>query len=270
LTSHNRAERDIENKVVLVTRPDPDGAALCTLLEAQGIQAVNQPLIRFSAGSDQALLESFLHTADLVIAVSKQAVIWADKMLRSHQQSWPSSVHYLAVGEKTAQQLTAVTSQSVRFPRVSDSEHLLALPELQATEIAALASKNVLILRGNSGRELIYSTLEARGAIVSYCEVYQRHRISFKGNSPLEAWKDQAITHMVVTSAEQLTYLHDGVSVAAQQWLYQRILIVPSERIACLARQMGFYTVTVSASASNQDLLRALSPHASIGQQHDK
>lgn len=243
---------------VLVTRPSPDGVALSASLADLGARTIEQPLIEFSLGRDKENLIPQLQQSGLVIAISKQAVQWAASMLESLQASWPSAATYYAIGQKTAQQLEAVVQQPVHYPVVSDSEHLLALPALQASAIADRENKQVLILRGNGGRELIYDRLVDRGAIVSYCEVYQRQRVRFNGDLLVSHWKESSISHIVVTSTEQLKYLNDGVPESAYPWLYQSILVVPSERIAHLAQQLGFYTVVVSASASNQDLIAAL------------
>ncbi len=70
---------------------------------------------------------------------------------------------------KTAHYLSKCTQQKVHYPEVSDSEHLLRLPALQNVE-----QQQVLILRGNGGRELIKDALVRRGAKVHYSETYKR------------------------------------------------------------------------------------------------
>lgn len=75
---------------------------------------------------------------------------------------------------KTAHVFSKACQQSVDYPEISDSEHLLALSMLRD-----VAGKKVLILRGNGGRELIYSTLVERGATVRYQEAYCRHERPF-------------------------------------------------------------------------------------------
>lgn len=248
---------------VLITRPEGEGEELCRLVQAQGITAHHYPLIRFLPGKDNEGLLPLLSGADIIIAVSKQAVLWADKILQSQQENWPSTALYFAIGQKTAEKLGSVSHQQVCYPEVSDSEHFLQLSALQNIE-----HKRVVILRGNGGRELIYSTLTTRLATVDYCEVYQRHKQTFDGQSILNDWQEKNITHVITTSGEQLEHLFQ--QVPDKQWLCNRWVIVPSKRIAYLANELGFNNVLVSGSASNPDLLAAILPQCTTGQAHDK
>ncbi len=251
--------------VVLITRPSPDGEALCDALSSCGIQVIYQPLIQFSEGKDSYRLHKALKNADLVIAVSKAAVEWAGRVLQSEMQSWPDSIRYFAIGQKTADKLSEVTAQKVHYPQVSDSEHLLKLPLL-----STLINTKVTILRGNGGRELIRDELLKRGARVEYCEVYQRQTLPFDGHSSVKNWKKNNVDHIVLTSGEQLDYFFNMIPNNEHNWLFEQKLIVPSNRIATLARRLGFHEVAVSGSASNPDLVAVIQQQCTTGQVHDK
>ncbi|HAS6345332.1 TPA: uroporphyrinogen-III synthase [Vibrio vulnificus] len=240
---------------VLVTRPAEQGQALCQLLQQAGVPALQQPLIDIVANSSLNTLANDLKQSDVIIAVSQHAVQCAERILKAQQQNWPQNALYLAVGQKTAHYLSKVTHQDVNYPTVSDSEHLLQLPEFNR-----IAGKRVLILRGNGGRELIRQALSQRGADVRYCETYQRELIPFDAVSSLTLWRDQGVDTLIVTSAEQLDYLHAQMSDEGKFWLYQQRLLVPSERIAAIANRLGFTQVCNVGSASNKDLLAALQP----------
>lgn len=247
--------------VVLITRPSPDGEALCDLLASRGITTLFQPLIEFVEGEIGDSLLSKLKRSDFVIAVSKPAVDWTDRALQSSMQTWPTTATYLAVGQKTADKLSEVTEQKVHYPSISDSEHLLQLPLLLSPKQA-----KITILRGNGGRELIRDELTERGASVEYCEVYQRLSLPFDGGSSINHWQENHVTHVVVTSGEQLTLLFDGIRQQNEcSWLLQQKLIVPSRRIAQLAYKYGFDNVTVSGSASNPDLAAVIQQQCTTG-----
>ena len=248
---------------VLVTRPDPEGSELCRQIEQHQVRASHFPLISFSKGEGASQLSSLLTDADIVIAVSKHAVLWSDKILQSQQLLWPDKADYFAIGQKTAQNLRRVSLQNVHYPAISDSEHFLQLPQLQN-----IAGKKVVILRGNGGRELIYDTLKKFADTVAYCEVYQRHKREYDRASQLADWQQQGITHLIITSGEQLEHLAGGIS--DDRWLTSKMIIVPSQRIADLANELGFNNVLVSGSASNPDLLAAILPRHITGQAHDK
>ncbi|QUJ67422.1 uroporphyrinogen-III synthase [Photobacterium sp. GJ3] len=242
---------------VLITRPAPKGDALASALAERGIASLVQPLLTIAPGSGLPRLGdqlAALQEGDCVIAVSTHAVKMAHTYLTEQHISWPEGVHYLAVGQQTAEVFAQACGQMVAAPQREDSEGLLALPEL-----AQPAQHKVLILRGNGGRELIFETLVERQASVSYCETYARHWLALKGDTLYPEWQQQGVDTLVVTSGQQLAYLVRLLPVQARDWLYGCRLLVPSERIETEARDIGFRHVTMVGSASNAALLTALS-----------
>jgi len=240
---------------VLVTRPDEQGKALCQQLANVGITALHQPLITIEAGTDLPHLIPEIHKSDTIIAVSQHAVALSDQFLRNQQSFWPTSPRYLAVGQKTAHLLSKASGQSVNYPQISDSEHLLELADLKS-----VSGQHITILRGNGGRELIYDTLTERGATVHYKEVYQRANLSFNGSQCVEKWQQAQVDTLIITSSHQLTYFLSQLNDTCVKWALQLNLVVPSERIARDAKALGFEHTLVSQSASNPDLVAALQP----------
>ncbi len=249
---------------VLITRPDPEGSELCRALTHQGISAIHQPLLTREAGEDlkqsvKQLLSLTDH--DIVLAVSQHAVSYTDQQLKSQNLTWPTTINYFAVGQKSAQHLEQVTQQSVHYPKTSDSEHLLALPNLQQPHVSG---KRVLILRGNGGRELIYHTLSERQAQVRYAEVYCRKWLKLNAKELHQHWTNQQVNCIVVTSAEQLSFMTNLFSQHQQQWLLHCKLLVPSHRIVLHAQQLGYTNIINVGSATNSAMLTLLSNQQQI------
>ncbi|MGX9519054.1 uroporphyrinogen-III synthase [Vibrio mediterranei] len=237
---------------VLVTRPENQGEELCNLIEKMGGIALHQPLIDIQDNLQLCLDDDQLQRSDIIIAVSQYAVYGFHHILTHQQLSLPDSCIYLGVGQKTAHELSKLSQQNVNYPTVSDSEHLLALPEL-----TNVSGKHVIILRGNGGRELIYDQLCALGADVQYLETYQRRYLPPKIDA-IKQWRSMGIDTLVVTSGEQLEFLLSQVSEPELNWLTQQQLLVPSERIATLAMTKGFNNVTNTQGASNSTIFAAL------------
>ena len=217
---------------ILVTRPSPAGEELVSRLRTLGQVAWHFPLIEFSPGRQLPQLAdqlAALGESDLLFALSQHAVAFA----QSH----------------------TVSGQKILYPQDREiSEVLLQLPELQN-----IAGKRALILRGNGGRELIGDSLTARGAEVTFCECYQRCAIHYDGAEEAMRWQSREVTTVVVTSGEMLQQLWSLIPQwYREHWLLRCRLLVVSERLAKLARELGWQDIKVADNADNDALLRAL------------
>lgn len=250
---------------VLVTRPGKDGAMLCSELQQCQINSIHHPLITIQQGRGSELLIEDLTQSDIVIAVSQYAVHWAQHSLEMSHQHFPSTPTYFAIGNKTALLLQQYTQQTVFAPKISDSEHLLDLPALKLVK-----NKRILILRGNNGRELIYQTLQQRDANVFYNEIYYRNLLPIKEISLWEQWKMQGVSHLVITSGEQLAFFISQVPAQYLPWVAHLKLYVPSLRIYQQAEELGFSHIINTRSAANPILLDCLKKTCTTGLNHDR
>lgn len=239
----------------LVVRAEPQAASLSQALLAAGHQPVTSPLLSFEAGAEldrlPALLDG-LSARDYVIAVSVQAVHFADNALKQQGYSWPKA-NYIAVGDATGKAFAAVGVNGAAVPEDPRSEGIISLPALQQ-----LAGRRVIILRGNGGRHLIAPTLMQRGALVDYCEVYRRCYHQDSGGALVKSWQSQDVDSIIITSGGLLQHIVQLAAVSAKDWLLSRLLIVPSIRVAIEARELGFTQVINAEGASNQALIAAL------------
>ena len=242
---------------VLVTRPDERGKALVDQLNQAGVVALHLPLLSIEAGAELAQLPTKLNqlkSGDYVFLVSKSAVDFADKTLKDIGFSWRQDLQYFTVGHRTAQHFSCQTECTVRYPITSENtEGLLNLPQM--TE---LTDKNLLILRGNGGRELLRKQATLRGATVDTVECYQRTPISYNNEEQTSICIRSGVQTLVVTSLEILQALIEFVPENEQNWLKNCCLVTVSQRIADVAAQQGWHNVVVSAGADNQSLLNTL------------
>lgn len=237
--------------VPLVVRPAAQAAELATLLRQQGHAPLCCPLLETVAGGDLPRLADMLQNADLVIAVSVHAVHFAHHFLLQTGQTWPH-IDYFAVGQASADAFAEAGIQA-RCPDDPRSEGLLALPDLQQVN-----GKRVLILRGNDGRDLIARTLASRGALVHYCATYERHYPDLDGDALTRRWQAAGLDSLLITSGELLQRLLALVPGPQHPWLHDRLLVVPSPRVAEMAEGAGFTRIVIAQGASNQALVAAL------------
>ncbi|EKT61624.1 uroporphyrinogen-III synthase [Providencia sneebia] len=242
---------------VLVTRPEPAGIELASMLNTRGHEAYALPLISIEPSAELTLLSSKLNQLDkhdLVFLLSKNAVWYANLVLQQTGRNWSDKLFYYGIGRSTGRYFQEMTGLPIRWPECGEtSEALLSLPELQFLE-----GKQALLLRGNGGRELLASTLRSRGAQVEYCECYSRHPVFYDKTEFNQQWMNINITDIVVTSGQILTQLNSLIAENTKEWWFSRRLMVVSKRIADQARQYGWQRVCVANSADNNALLEAL------------
>ncbi|URN99141.1 uroporphyrinogen-III synthase [Leclercia adecarboxylata] len=243
---------------ILVTRPSPAGDQLVSRLRTLGQVAWSFPLIEFSPGRELPQLAGHLgalQAGDLLFALSQHAVEFAHARLQQDGQNWPDAPRYFAIGRTTALALHTESGQDIRYPLDREtSEVLLQLPELQT-----VVGKRALILRGNGGRELLGDTLRERGAEVTFCECYQRSHKHYDGAEEAMRWQARGVTTLVVTSGEMLQQLWTLIPQwYRENWLLRCRLLVVSERLANLARELGWQDIRIADNADNDALLRAL------------
>ncbi|WP_336997063.1 uroporphyrinogen-III synthase [Leclercia sp. M50] len=243
---------------ILVTRPSPAGDQLVSRLRALGQVAWSFPLIEFTPGRELPLLAGHLaalRADDMLFALSQHAVAFAHARLQQEGQRWPDAPRYFAIGRTTALALHTESGKEIRYPLDREtSEVLLQLPELQT-----VVGKRILILRGNGGRELLGDTLRERGAEVTFCECYQRCNKYYDGAEEAMRWQSRGVTTLVVTSGEMLQHLWSLIPQwYRENWLLRCRLLVVSERLANLARELGWQDIRIADNADNDALLRAL------------
>lgn len=241
--------------IPLVVRPEPQNHSLCEALRRAGHQPVATPLLTFESGAELSrvpALLSELGSKDYVIAVSVQAVNFADNALKSQSSGWPD-VTYVAVGEATGRAFAAAGITNALVPDDPRSEGMISLPELQHPD-----GCRVLILRGDGGRHMMAPALAARGAQVSYCEVYRRCYRQDTDGTLVQRWQQQGVDSIIITSGGLLQHLFMLAEHTAKNWLLSRILIVPSIRVVEQAKQLGFTHIINVKGASNTALIGAL------------
>jgi len=236
--------RPLDGAGVVITRPARQAAGLARAIAALGGQPLVFPAIVILPPADEAPLREAqrnLARYDMAIFVSANAVEYGV----GDPAAWPVKLLPLAPGPGTAAALAAVGITNVRMPATSmDSEGLLALPEL-----ATVAGSRIVIFRGAGGRELLHTTLEARGAHVEQIECYQRARPASGAAGLIEAWRDGRIDAVTLTSSEGLDNLWAIFDAEGRSYLAGTPAFVPHAAIAERASALGLRSIIVTPPA---------------------
>lgn len=248
---------------VVITRPQAQAAPLAARLQQLGISAEIFPLLEIQPLDDARALQATLaRLADyaLVAFVSPNAVDAAFRFI----DRWPDGVIAAVVGAGSRQALAShgLTNANARIaspvdPYRTDSETLLDVLDLDA-----LRGRKALIVRAETGRELLADRLRAAGVEVELAPAYRR------GAPPLDAGRRHTLATLlaadhdwVITSSEALRNLQQDVMQLAGDagWTAMTAcrLIVPHQRIAETAQALGFTKVTLTGSG-DEALLAAI------------
>ena len=227
---------------VLVTRPDGQQQMLVDRLEQDGFHVSHLPALvieplALSAHAEDCLVH--LDRYHVVVLISRNAADIALSRLRVHWPDWPASVHWLAVGDATAQVLQAAGLQAERPEQGFNSEALLAMPLLQD-----LAGRRVLLLRGEGGREVLAPAIRERAEALDEIALYRR-----TCNAGF-TWPSAPVQAVMATSQQ-------GWECIAAQVPRDCCVIAGSARIAALIAADG-YTVRAAASPHDDDMCAAL------------
>lgn len=243
---------------VLITRPREQNAALGELIKEHGGRPFAVSAYNISATRDVKGLASIaknMSSYDFIFFISAAAVTWGTALLALKGETGSPHTLWGAVGASTAHAMREAGLPVNIVPADGyDSENLLRAPQL-----AAVSNKNVLIVRGDGGRELLAQTLRERGANVVYAQVYRRDCPRESLETALSAQDRAQIEAAVVTSNEGLRNIHTMAGAQLQSWLCGLRLVVMSERAVALARELGFkQPPRVVPRAGNDGILDAL------------
>lgn len=237
---------------ILVTRPEHQADELVAAIECAGGEAVRFPVIQIISRSPDVVAQEYASqpTPDICIFVSRNAVDHGLAAVRD------SGAEIAAIGPITRATLEAAgTRVTISADEGFDSESLLLHPALNDVR-----DKCVIIVRGDSGRELLADTLRRRGADVRYLSVYRRGMrtaTSLELASLQAVWREDGIDCVTVMSVETLENLVQQLPPESLELLRETPLVAPGARVIQTAMELGLSAVMASGPQA-AEMLNAL------------
>lgn len=259
---------------VVVTRPAGQSRQLTEALQAAGLDVLSFPLLAIGPAADDGQLRAGLARLPqfaLVVFVSPNAVAYALDALALAQGGaahWPESVPVAVVGPAS---VAALAERGIAAPRhrvispagangsaadIDPAETRFDSEALWAQlDVPSLAGREVLIVRGNGGRDWLGDKLREAGAIVLAVEAYRR-TMPVPGSMQWQAVRDglkpgAAPQAWLLTSSEAVRNLdqlaRDNLSPQEDAALREVQCIAPHARIAEQAAALGFTRVLLAA-----------------------
>lgn len=255
-TSNASAGSALSGWYVILCRPAGENRALADRLRALGAQTICLPAFRIAAARDPARAREALRGAlgcQVVIFSSPNAVRWAAELLPNWVGSNATAV---AVGKATARTLKDSSWQgSVVHPERTDSEGVLALPELDGVS-------HVGLVTAPGGRGLIEQGLGALGIELRRADVYRRVPLAPRPSSIARLANAAGHLALLASSEQAMQHLWRRLPAASLQRLRESIAVVSSARLRDGLLQRGIQHVELAHGPSPAQLVDALSDFA--------
>jgi uroporphyrinogen-III synthase len=237
---------------VLVTRPQAQAKALAEKLSVLGANVVLLPVIEVVPIAPTSWPDVDISALDMLIFVSRNAVT---SFMAGFDGAILANKQCVAVGAATAQfMIEHGLSVDIQAPPPAGSESLLAMSAMQN-----MADKQVLIVRGETGRELLAETLVARGATIHYLEVYRRCLPAYDDKRITEAMQADWVLVTSVAGLENLCQIVNNDAIKL------KMLLVVSTRIEQVAKELGFQHVVVTNDVNDDAVINRI---VEIGQKN--
>ncbi|WP_295750840.1 uroporphyrinogen-III synthase [Undibacterium sp.] len=251
----------VQVEAVVITRPLAQAKGFSEQVKAIGRKPEVFPMLEIHALADDTQLKAILarlRDFAMVAFVSPNAV----NAVFSYIQSWPQNVTIavMGAGSRSALATHGITDINAHIisptnPERTDSETLL-----DELDLDGLKARSVLIIRGETGRELLADALRAKSIAVVQVAAYCRKAPEFNAQrqSQLNSLLSQKNTWVVTSSevlktmlswAEQIDFENGVAKMQRQQ------ILVTHARIAETAKILGFLSITLTGSGDERLLV---------------
>lgn len=232
----------------LIARPKKKAELTLAEFECNGLAGKILPIIDIKISQNKSLNICLTQAhPSYIIITSTYAAQWFVRHLKDRSDQVSSiPMNIVCVGRSTAQLITPfLPADKVIVANPESSEGILALDCLRL-----VSGQNIVLLKGQNGRDIISRTLERRKA--NLCELNVYKRVANINALKAFAFEQSEIKCIIATSVEITELLVSNVDTT---WLQSCQWIVASGRIKDYATTKGIRHITVSHGASNQALL---------------
>lgn len=244
---------------IMVTRPERQATPLIKLLQNNACDVLHIPTLKFIELHETPQFKQALQNIsqqDWLIFISPQAVYSSSNAIRQKLLSTHSSSYlkYAAIGPGTANALQEAGFNVDALPTSPySSETLLELPIFQT-----IKNKKIMLVHGEEGRDLLELALSHRGALVSHLIAYRACLPEIDKTLIFQLMKNKPIDVIIVNSGMGVINLKKLLGDTNWAMIKNTPLIVVSQRVHDIAKELGFETLWVSEDASPEAILKII------------
>jgi len=239
---------------IVNTRPAQQADALSKGIKAAGGDVLLFPTIEIQPlvlNQENKQKIQQLHQFDIIIFISPNAVNFGLTQILA-ETALPKEILLATIGQGSAKSLA---DQLGRQPDIVPSENFNSEGLLATKVLQNVESKRILIIRGEGGREHLKQTLQSRGAQVEYLNVYRRVKPAISTAQFEQNLQKNQIAAIVITSATSLHNLVELTPDKVVPLLYRAPLVLINQRLVEVAREAGFTSKLIIASAASDEAI---------------
>ncbi|WP_040351739.1 uroporphyrinogen-III C-methyltransferase [Blastopirellula marina] len=251
-------QRPLFGQRILITRPEHQAEDLAHTLAELGADVYLQPAIQISPPSDWTPVDDAirrLHDFEWLVFSSTNGVrYFLDRLFASGEDLRAvGHLHIAAIGPGTADMLAKYHLKADVIPAEYRAESLVEA--LQATT----DRQRFLLPRASRGRDVLPTGLAAGGGEVTEIVVYQSDDCMTLSPEIIEAWDDQPIDYVIVTSSAIARATVRLLGARAQQTKFVSISPITSDAL----REAGVEPNIEAAVYTMDGIVAALQQHVS-------
>ena len=245
-------------KSVLITRPLGQAENLTNQIKALGLNPLLLPIFRIEPLNNAEIKAKILDfdQYDTIIVTSKNAAAQLGWWLDTYWLQLPAQQTFLAIGQSTAQTLAQYHIKAL-VPQAMHSEGLIELIQQKHPQYTP---QNILLCKGENGRQLLEQTLKQQISTkqktrLDTMVVYRRKKLQ---HHPADlVAKLQQADLLLCTSEETLKAMTE-ISCQTQIPIKHLPLIVSSQRLKRIAADLAFTSIYLSENAMDMELINAV------------
>lgn len=246
----------LSGKRIWVTRPQAQSGYLIEQIEKQGADSYTLPLLTITPALDQESLNDALarlNQFDLAVFISPSAL---NAVFAKLSAPWPTDLPVAVVGPGSAKRAAELgVSHIICPPSQFDGEGLLK-------ELGTQTGKKIALFRGNGGRDILPSGLNAAGASVTLVTAYQRSAPQLDA-SEIEHQLQLGCDGIVISSSEAAQHLFNWAGGETLLKLQCALYFVPHHRIAEALQANGAQHIVLTEAGDDgitQSICRHFAP----------
>lgn len=242
----------------MITRPAHQAGKLIEGISSAGGETFLFPtldIIAAEPSKENTAIIDKINQFDIIIFISPNAVEHGINLIQKSARL-SKSTQLATIGQGSAKALK--TKLGVQ-PDISPQEIFSSEGLLDTAGLQNVADKNILIIRGTSGREKLKETLEQRGAHIEYLNAYQRVKPATDTTELEQYLQNNKIAAIVITSGESLKNLLELTPKNVIQQLLKAPLLLINKRLTDIAKKAGFTgDLNIATEASDDSIIKGL------------